>query len=66
MPDTTTVSSSAVTLRALAPSDLDAVVALDRRITGGARRGYFQQRLAAALRQPKLHLQPAATTSEVA
>lgn len=63
MPDTTTVSSSAITVRALAPSDLDAVVALDRRITGGSRRGYFQKRLASALRQPKLHLQLAATTS---
>ncbi len=51
---------ASVDVRPLAPSDLDAVVALDRRIVGGWRRGYFDRRLAAALRQPRRHLQLAA------
>lgn len=44
-------------LRALHPEDLDGVVALDRRIGGPSRRGYFEKRLAAALKNPKRHLQ---------
>ncbi|MFI5298358.1 MAG: GNAT family N-acetyltransferase [Polyangiales bacterium] len=51
-----------VAIRPLAPSDLDAVVALDERITGKPRRAYFERRLRAALRQPKRHLQLAAAT----
>jgi len=47
-------------LRRLAPGDLDAVVALDAPLTGRTRRAYFERRLAAALRQPDLHLQFAA------
>ena len=47
-------------LRRMAPADLDAVVALDAAITGRTRRTYFERRLAAALRQPELHLQFAA------
>jgi len=47
-------------LRRMAPADLDAVVALDAAITGHTRRTYFERRLAAALRQPELHLQFAA------
>lgn len=43
--------------RPLAPTDLDAVVAIDAALTGRTRRAYFERRLAAALRQPKLHLQ---------
>jgi ribosomal protein S18 acetylase RimI-like enzyme len=46
--------------RALRPSDLDAVVALDARVSGRARRGYFEKRLAAALRAPELHVQAGA------
>ena len=46
-----------VTVRPLAAADLDAVVALDASIGGSARRGYFQKRLQAALRQPGRHLQ---------
>ena len=46
--------------RPLAPADLDAVVAIDAVLTGRTRRAYFERRLAAALRQPKLHLQFAA------
>jgi ribosomal protein S18 acetylase RimI-like enzyme len=46
--------------RPLARADLDAVVAIDATLTGRTRRAYFERRLAAALRQPKLHLQFAA------
>ena len=34
--------------RALRPEDLDAVIDIDRRITGRARRGFFEKRLEAA------------------
>jgi ribosomal protein S18 acetylase RimI-like enzyme len=51
---------ASVETRPLVKADLDAVVALDRRITGGSRRGYFQRRMDAALRWPKRHLQVAA------
>jgi N-acetylglutamate synthase-like GNAT family acetyltransferase len=34
--------------RALRPDDLDAVIDIDRRITGRARRGFFEKRLEAA------------------
>ncbi len=51
-----------VTLRPLVAADLDAVVQLDARIMGRSRRGYFERRLSAALRQPKRHLQFALTT----
>jgi len=46
--------------RPLAPADLDAVVAIDATLTGRTRRAYFERRLNAALRQPKLHVQFAA------
>jgi predicted N-acetyltransferase YhbS len=49
-----------VKTRPLAPSDLDAVVAIDAALSGRTRRAYFERRLAAALRQPALHLQFAA------
>jgi ribosomal protein S18 acetylase RimI-like enzyme len=52
--------ASNVEVRPLTKQDLDAVVALDRRITGGPRRGYFQRRLDAAIRWPRRHLQVAA------
>jgi predicted N-acetyltransferase YhbS len=47
-------------VRQLARADLDQVVALDAAITGRTRRAYFERRLAAALRQPELHVQFAA------
>jgi GNAT superfamily N-acetyltransferase len=47
-------------VRRLARSDLDAVVALDAEVAGRTRRAYFERRLAAALRQPELHVQFAA------
>lgn len=51
-----------VSIRPLLAKDFEAVVELDRRITGGTRRGYFEQRLQAALRQPQRHVQLAAAT----
>jgi ribosomal protein S18 acetylase RimI-like enzyme len=47
-------------LRPLAPNDLEAVAAIDATLSGRPRRSYFERRLAAALRQPELHLQFAA------
>jgi ribosomal protein S18 acetylase RimI-like enzyme len=44
-------------VRALAARDLDAVVAIDAALAGRTRRVYFERRLAAALRAPKLHAQ---------
>jgi len=52
--------TAAAKTRPLAPADLDAVVAIDAILVGRTRRAYFERRLAAALRQPKLHLQFAA------
>lgn len=49
-----------VTIRALAPSDLDAVVAIDTAIEGRTRRDYIERRLQAARREPALHAQFAA------
>ena len=47
-------------IRPLTAADFEPVVALDARIAGAARRGYFDRRLRAALRQPGRHLQVAA------
>ncbi len=44
-------------VRRLTPADLEAAVAIDREVAGGSRRGYFEKRLAAALREPKAHIQ---------
>jgi ribosomal protein S18 acetylase RimI-like enzyme len=44
-------------VRAMRPGDLDAVAALDARIGGRARRGYFVRRLEAALSRPEQHVQ---------
>jgi ribosomal protein S18 acetylase RimI-like enzyme len=52
-------------LRKLAPADLDAVVAIDAFLIGRRRQVYFQKRLDAALRQPKLHAQFAAVRNGV-
>jgi GNAT superfamily N-acetyltransferase len=48
------------TIRPLARGDLDSVVAIDASIEGRSRRTYFERRLDAALREPKLHAQFAA------
>jgi GNAT superfamily N-acetyltransferase len=53
-------AAESLELRNLAPEDLDEVVAIDTGLTGRRRRLYFQKRLDAALRQPKLHAQFAA------
>jgi ribosomal protein S18 acetylase RimI-like enzyme len=58
-----TPKSAALRIRRLAPADLDAVVALDAPLAGRTRRAYFERRLAAALRQPELHLQFAAESA---
>lgn len=51
--------TAALKSRPLEPEDLDAVVAIDREIVGRSRRGYFEKRLAAALRDPASHIQVA-------
>lgn len=48
-------------IRPLQRDDLDAVVAIDAAIEGRTRGAYFRRRLDAALREPKLHAQFAAT-----
>jgi ribosomal protein S18 acetylase RimI-like enzyme len=53
----TTGTVGARAVRRLAKDDLDAVVAIDGAATGRSRRHYFQQRLAAALREPDVHVQ---------
>lgn len=58
-----TPKSAALQIRRLAAEDLDAVVKLDAALAGRTRRAYFERRLAAALRQPELHLQFAARSA---
>jgi ribosomal protein S18 acetylase RimI-like enzyme len=53
-----------ITVRALRPEDLDAVVAIDRAIEQRPRRAYVQRRLEAALREPARHAQFAAADGE--
>lgn len=50
--------------RALERTDLDAVVAIDARVEGRTRRTYFERRLAAAIREPDLHVQVAIDDDE--
>jgi GNAT superfamily N-acetyltransferase len=52
------------TVRPLTAADFEAVVALDARISGAPRRGYFEKRLQAGLRQPRQHLQLAAAAAK--
>jgi GNAT superfamily N-acetyltransferase len=54
------VANQDFAVRALTSDDIDAVVAIDATIEGRSRRGYFARRLAASLREPKLHAQLAA------
>ena len=54
----------AITIRALARDDLDAVVAIDAAIQGRSRRAYIERRLAAALRDPGAHAQFAASSDD--
>jgi ribosomal protein S18 acetylase RimI-like enzyme len=53
-----------VAIRPLVSQDFEKVVALDRHVLHGARRGYFERRLQAALRQPKRHVQLAAVAGD--
>ncbi len=48
--------SNPFTTRPLAAGDLDPVIALDRKLSGRARRGFFETRLTAALKEPKAFL----------
>ena len=58
------VAAAPVTIRPLAPRDLDAVLAIDQAIEGRPRRAYIQRRLDAALREPSRHVQFAATDDD--
>jgi len=51
------VTESVLTIRPLARDDLPQVVAIDTAIEGHSRRTYIERRLAAALREPALHVQ---------
>src|SRR6185369_10959847 len=53
-----------LTIRPLTRNDLAEVVAIDAAIEGRWRRNYVERRLAAAIRQPALHAQFAATDSK--
>ncbi len=54
------LTDPALTVRALTRADLAAVVATDAAIEGQSRKAYVERRLAAAIRDPKLHAQFAA------
>ena len=58
------VAAEPLTVRALAPADLPAVVAIDAAIEGHSRRAYVERRLAAARREPALHAQFAAVDEQ--
>ncbi|MFO1398743.1 MAG: GNAT family N-acetyltransferase [Burkholderiales bacterium] len=55
-----TVTTRKLTVRPLTREDLEAVVAIDVAIEGRPRRAYFERRVAAALREPRMHAQFAA------
>ncbi len=44
--------STEITITPLRADDLEAVVAIDKALSGRSRRGFFEKRLAAALKQP--------------
>lgn len=56
--------AGSVTIRALLPDDLAAVVGIDAAIEGRSRRDYVERRLASALREPALHAQFAAASKQ--
>lgn len=58
------VAPAAITIRALAPADLEAVVAIDAAAEGRTRREYIERRLRAAQREPALHAQLAAVDGQ--
>jgi ribosomal protein S18 acetylase RimI-like enzyme len=49
----TDAATADITTKPLTPADLDAVIAIDGRISGNTRRGYFEKRLAAATECPQ-------------
>lgn len=51
-------------VRAMTQHDLDVVVAIDAALEGQPRRAYFQRRLSAALKEPRLHVQLAAADAD--
>lgn len=57
-------SAVPVEIRALTRADLDAVVAIDAALERRPRRTYIERRLAAAVREPQLHAQLAATDGQ--
>jgi ribosomal protein S18 acetylase RimI-like enzyme len=56
----TTSTVPACKLRPMLPDDLKPVVALDAKVSGRSRRGYFGKRLDSALLHPETHIQIAA------
>jgi GNAT superfamily N-acetyltransferase len=56
MPNAQPQSSSDLAIRPLLPSDLDRVVEIDRDNTGHARRGFFENRMAASLSEPNAYV----------
>jgi ribosomal protein S18 acetylase RimI-like enzyme len=57
-------AESTISVRALAREDLGAVVEIDAAMEGRSRRTYFERRLAAAVRDPRLHAQFGATDAD--
>jgi len=53
-------ATAGLRIRRLAPTDLDAVVAIDAAVMGRSRRVYYERRLRTALQEPELHVQFAA------
>ena len=48
-----TGTTTKTTIRPLAAADLEAVIGIDTQTAGRARRGFFERRLAAAVKEPK-------------
>jgi predicted N-acetyltransferase YhbS len=63
-PLASSAAQDGITLRPLARLDLDAVVAIDAALEGRPRRAYFERRLRAALNEPALHAQFAASDAK--
>lgn len=59
-----TATQPALSIRALTEGDLDAVVDIDAAIGGRTRKAYFLRRLKAAITQPELHVQLAASDEQ--
>jgi ribosomal protein S18 acetylase RimI-like enzyme len=53
MPSPQAQKAANLAIRRLTPADLDRVIAIDRAITGTSRRGFFENRLAASLNEPR-------------